>query len=226
MSALEIVLVSLLGGLILVFVFYLLIFHTNKNNRLETFAVINEDAKPNSIVFFGDSLTDFYPIQDFFPTFMIYNRGIAGDTTKDLLKRLHNIIAIKPRKIFIQIGTNDLGKNVKPIQIIANIKTIYTRLQNEVPGIEIIAISLYPVSHHKIWLSPFIAGIRTNKNIVKTNMMLKALCDEMGITYIDIHEKLSNKKGRLDSLYTLEGLHISGLGYAVISQALCDYVKK
>lgn len=226
MSPLEIVLVSVLGGLVLVAVFYLLVFHTNKNNRLETFKVINEEAKENAIIFFGDSLTDFYPIQDFFPTYTIYNRGIAGDTTKDLLRRLDNVVAIKPRKVFVQIGTNDLGKGAKPRQVIARIKMIYQHLQNEIPGVEIIAISLYPVSHHKMWLSPIIAGIRTNKKIRQTNVLLQALCAEMNIPYIDIHAQLVDSHGRIHKDFTLEGLHISGIGYGVISKILCDYVKK
>jgi len=224
MSALEIVLTSVLGGLVLVAVFYLLVFHTNKNNRLELFKVINDDAVLGAIVFFGDSLTDFFPIQDFFPNRTIYNRGIAGDTTKDLLKRIDNIIKIQPQKIFIQIGTNDLGKGVSIEKIMINIETIYTTLQKEIPNVKIIALSLYPVSHHKMWLSPVIAGIRSRKKIRKTNALIKDLCQKMNIPFIDLFSQLADQKGRLNQEYTLEGLHISGRGYAVIAQALKDYL--
>lgn len=226
MSPLEIVLVSVLGAIVLIGVFYVLVFNTNKNNRLETFKVVNEDVKEGAIVFFGDSLTEFYPIQDFFPTYTIYNRGIAGDTTKDLLARIDNVIAVKPRKVFVQIGTNDLGKGATPKKVVANIKIIYQKLTEAIPGVEIIAISLYPISHHKMWLSPIIAGIRSNKKIRTTNFLLNELCREMNITFINMHDKLVGPRKRINKEYTLEGLHISGRGYGVISQVLCDYVKK
>lgn len=224
MSVLEIVLTSVLGGLVLVAVFYLLVFHTNKNNRLELFEVLNDDAVIGATVFFGDSLTDFFPVQDFFPNRIIYNRGIAGDTTKDLLERLDNVVKIQPKKIIIQIGTNDLGKGVKIEKIIKNIEKIYQTLQKEVPNIEIIALSLYPVSHHKMWLSPVIAGIRSRKKILKTNTLLQALCMKLNIPFVQLYSQLADAKGRLNREYTLEGLHISGRGYAVIANVLKDYL--
>lgn len=224
MSPLEIVLTSVLGGLVLVVIFYLLVFHTNKENRLELFDVINVDAIHGEIVFFGDSLTDFYPIQDFFPDHVIYNRGIAGDTTTDLLKRIKNVTVIKPKKVFLQIGTNDLGKGKTPAQVVENIQKIVFELKADIPNIQLYVISLYPVSHHKMWLSPVIAGIRSNKKIRRTNSLLKQLCEQYQIPYIDMYTHLKDKKGRLEREYTLEGLHISGKGYAVISKALNEFV--
>ena len=159
-------------------------------------------------------------MQDFFPSKCIYNRGIAGDTTIDLIKRIYNIIEIQPHKIFVQIGTNDLGKGVKPQKIVSNIKKIFSILKASIPGVEIISISLYPISHHKIWLSPIIAGLRTNKKINLTNELLKKLCKEMDITYINMHEELVGANDRIKKENTLEGLHISGIGYGVISKKI------
>src|SRR5690554_2982531 len=49
---------------------------------------LNENAKHGSTVFLGDSLTDFYRTSEFFLNFNIYNRGIAGDSTDDILRRI------------------------------------------------------------------------------------------------------------------------------------------
>lgn len=224
MSALEIVLISVLGVLLVVAFLVYFITHTNSQNRMQIFKVLNEDYVDDSIVFLGDSLTDFFPLQDFFPKETIYNRGIAGDTTKNVLHRIDNVIELKPRKVFVQIGTNDLGKRVKVTKIIENIMKIYEILEERVEGVEIIAISLYPVSHHKMWLSPFISGVRSNKKIMEVNRLLQELCKDKGIKYIDVHQKLIDHKGRLKKEYTLEGLHISGLGYQVIANELKPYI--
>lgn len=220
MSALEIVLISVLGTLVLLVVLYYFLLTTNNQNRLQIFKVLNEDPIVDSIVFFGDSLTDFFPLQDFFPDQKIYNRGIAADTTKKLLKRIHNIIEIKPRKVFLQIGTNDLGKGIKVKKVVDNIIKICEILESEIPGVEVIVISLYPVSHRVIWLSPIISGLRTNNKIREVNHLLKEKCQEKGRKYLDIHQKLITAKGRLKKEYTIEGLHISGLGYKVIAEEI------
>ncbi|OQC10868.1 MAG: GDSL-like Lipase/Acylhydrolase [Tenericutes bacterium ADurb.Bin087] len=224
MSALEIVLVSLLGALIIFVAIYLFVVHTNAINRLEIFEEVNKNAKPGKIVFLGDSLTDFFPIQDFFPGVKIYNRGIAGDTTKDILKRIDNVVALQPRKLFLQIGTNDLAKASSPRKIINNVKKIVSTFKKEVLNIEIICLSLYPVSHTKKFLSPLIVGLRTNKKIQKTNELLVELCAAEGLKYLDFYTLLKDKKGRLDRHYTVEGLHISGKGYAVIAKALQSHL--
>lgn len=224
MTALEIVLISVLGAFLIVITLYLFILKTKTNDRKKTFRVINEVARANSITFVGDSLTDFFPIQDFFPEYVIYNRGIAGDCTRDVLKRLDNIIELQPRRIFIQIGTNDLGKNVKPQKIVDNIKKIIETLEANIAGVEIVVISLYPVSHHKMWLSPFLAGLRTKNKIMEVNRLLIELTKAKGLKYIDLHSQLVGNKMRINHDYTIEGLHISGVGYGVIAKALAPYI--
>lgn len=220
MSALEIVLVVVLSVTIVVVTFYLAFVQANKRQRYSFFEVLNKTAKPGSTVFLGDSLTDFFPVQDFFPERLIYNRGIAGDQTTGVLKRLPNVIAIQPKKVFLQIGTNDLGHHKPLKQVTQKVITIIETLQKEVPGVEIIVISLYPVSHHKMWLSPLIAGVRSNKRIREVNKEIKAYCEEHDLIYVDLFSLLIDEKGRLAKDYTLEGLHISARGYDVISKTL------
>lgn len=224
MSALEIVLISVLGAFILVVIMYYLVLTTNTQNRLQVFKILNKDPVKASIVFFGDSLTDFFPLQDFFPEHAIYNRGIAGDTTKNLLKRIDNIVELHPQKLFIQIGTNDLGKGKKVKKVVDNIMKIHDYISHRSPETKIHIISLYPVSHHKMWLSPFISGLRSNNKIREVNYLLAEKCSAQNISFINIHPLLINAKGRLKKEYTIEGLHISGQGYQVIADALRSYL--
>lgn len=73
-------------------------------------------AKQGQIVFFGDSITEFLPVSDWYGEYSVksgyelYNRGIGGDTTFGLYKRAkENVTCIKPSCVVILIGTNDLG---------------------------------------------------------------------------------------------------------------------
>ncbi len=225
MSPLEIVLISVMGALIGGFILYLFAVKTNRNTKLGYFDSINKNPIKGQIVFFGDSLTDFFPIHEFFPNHVMYNRGIAADTTAQLLSRLDDIIELQPRLLFLQIGTNDLGKGKKPKTIVQNIHQILTRLQKNIPGISMYVLSLYPISRAKKFTSFIPCTIRTNKAIRKTNELLKKECLELGIPFIDIHPKLVDAKGRFASEYTIEGLHLSGKGYEIIAESLRPFIQ-
>lgn len=224
MSPLEIVLISVLSGLTFVVVVYLIVLNTNKENRRQVFEILNEDFVADSIVFLGDSLTDFFPLQDFFPQYLIYNRGIAGDTTKGVLNRISNIIQLQPKKIFLQIGTNDLGKSGNYKKIYERIEDIVTILLKNIKGVDLHIISLYPVSHKKTFVSPLIAGRRSNKKLIEINKLLITLCERDNLKYIDVYNNLIDEKGKMKLEYTIEGLHISGLGYRVIAEIIRPYL--
>ena len=74
---------------------------------VKMFDDMHEDS--GGIVFLGDSITEFLNVDEFLPSYHIIKRGIAGDTTSGVLRRLGEVIALKPRKLFLLIGTNDIG---------------------------------------------------------------------------------------------------------------------
>ena len=61
--------------------------------------------------------------------------------------------------------------------------------------------------------------------IVPTNELLKALCEEKGVTYIDVWSALADGEGLLDKRYTNDGVHLVGEGYLVWRDVLKPYVK-
>lgn len=60
----------------------------------------------NDVVFIGNSLTEAFPVSEFFHA---RNRGISGNTILHLIKRIDQVIASRPRKLFIEIGINENG---------------------------------------------------------------------------------------------------------------------
>ena len=86
--------------------------------------------RPSPIVFLGDSLTEGYPAHEFFPDHYVVNRGIAADVSQEVLYRLYpNVLILKPKKIFLLIGTNDLPRKKYKPHVLENIeKIIFTKL--------------------------------------------------------------------------------------------------
>jgi lysophospholipase L1-like esterase len=185
--------------------------------RTNEFKIYNRFAKPQGIVFVGDSLTQRYPLNEFFPGLHVYNRGIDGDTTVGLLKRLDlSIFDLKPTTVVLQIGTNDLQvEGITKDLTIVNIQKIVKAIQTTLPAIHLILVSLYPVnlSIDKL-VNKFIVGPRTNEDIKSIN---QAIANIQGVKFVNVYPHLLNEDKELNMQYSKEGLHLSLAGYATIT---------
>lgn len=229
----RILFIVFLGILIIIgfIIIYILLYvnktlHQSINDKAIYLTKFNANAKPHNIVFLGDSLTEFYRTDEFFES-KIYNRGIAGDDTIGVLKRLEdNVIKIKPSKIFLQIGTNDLGKRYKYQFILNNIKLIINTLKEKLPTTSIYYISLYPINSKAVLFSKLITGPRKNIILQSINEEMKVYCNNKNIKYIDVWEHLIDQNGNLKQELTIEGLHINYNGYVEITKVLLPYVNE
>ena len=70
------------------------------------------EVGPNdNYVFLGDSLTDFYNLDEWYDELPVINSGISGYTTTDILDNVDKMVSIyNPTKVFILIGTNDISQ--------------------------------------------------------------------------------------------------------------------
>jgi hypothetical protein len=72
----------------------------------------------NRVVFFGDSITDIWKLEDYFPGKPYLNRGIGGQTTPQMLVRFRqDVIDLHPRVVVILAGTNDIAGNTGPMRL-------------------------------------------------------------------------------------------------------------
>src|SRR5271165_596600 len=78
--------------------------------RRGLFALSKIQSAP--IVMLGDSLTEGGPWRELTGCLYLVNRGIGGDTSGGVLARLDEIIALKPRAVFLMIGVNDISLGV------------------------------------------------------------------------------------------------------------------
>jgi len=179
--------------------------------RLRFFSQLHPQKK--SVVFLGNSITEAGPWSDLFPGKRVINRGISGDNSYGTWARIDSIIALKPSKIFILIGINDLKRGTPESYIIGNFDRIVNRIRTLSPKTTIYLQSVLPVAE-KV-MSNIYAKI-TNQIVVQLNGNVKQIADKYHCTYIDLfNEVFVGEDGQLPRKFTTDGLHISNAGYLV-----------
>lgn len=197
----------------------------SKSAKAKKYTELNASAQKGQTVFFGDSLTEFYDTDSVFPSFASYNRGISGDTTDGMLSRLDsNLLALEPSRIVFLGGANDLNHGLSPDEIVSNIKEILSKIKTSLPECEVYVETLYPVNPdtRPVYLNS--VADRKNEDILKINAALIPLCEEMGVTLINVHDSLTDADGKLREELTMDGLHVNKDGYSIVTNILSEYL--
>ncbi len=205
-----------------------------QQTKLERYRILNHYAKPGEILFTGSSLMEQFPINELLMsnkmTQIIYNRGIGGFTTDDMLQYMDEMVyGTRPSKIFINIGTNDISKPQYRLEtLIGNYRTILCRTKEHLPQAEIFMMAYYPVNEtDKLPDIPGAAGMfatRNNENLRTANQAVEALAAELGCRYIDVNRGLIDDRGKLKKEYTIEGIHMYANAYQIILENMKPYL--
>lgn len=178
------------------------------------------DYDQNKIIFFGDSLTEYGNWSELFHDNNIINRGIGGDTTFGLLDRISEITNLKPNKLFIMAGINDLTMGHSVYQTYSNYNKIINIVKEKSPKTKIYIQSTLPINN-KINRATVTPG-----DIVNLNQKLKSLAANNGSVFIDLFNTFADKKGHLQSKFTYDGTHLKGDGYLIWKQKINEYVQQ
>lgn len=191
--------------------------------KLAAYRELNKTARKGEILFVGSSLMEMFPIEEFtsgmnLPS-AICNRGVGSYKTEDLLGALDVcVFELAPRRIFINIGTNDLSDPCIPIPgIIRNYEEILARIKERPPAVELYLMAYYPVNFDAATPEmKEVLRVRTNEKIAEANREVGKLAQRVGARYVDLNDKLQDDQGNLKAEYTIEGMHIKPEGYRAI----------
>ena len=157
---------------------------------------------------------------------IIYNRGIGGFITDELLENIDTcILDLKPSKLFINIGTNDLSNPDIPIaQMIDHYDQILCQVKDVLPDVKLYLMAYYPINYDAATeeMKPCLL-VRTNPKIAEANAAVKKLAEKYHAKYMDINDPLKDENGNLKAEYTIEGMHIKEEGYRAIFPEFIRY---
>ena len=109
---------------------------------MQLHSVVSADV---DLVLLGDSLAEFWDAKMFLPM-SVENLGVAGDRTEHVLWRLAapDWSKIRPRGVFIMLGTNNLPVGDKPCAVIAGLKKVFERAKSIWPSARVAFLEIPP----------------------------------------------------------------------------------
>ena len=170
------------------------------------------------VVFFGDSITDMWKLDESFPGKHYINRGISGQTTPQMLVRFRqDVIDLRPAVVVILAGTNDIAGNTGP-ESLEQIEGDYASLAQlaRANGIRVVFSSVLPINGYSPRAMNFFLQ-RSPEKILSLNEWLKKYCAENGIVYLDYFSAMVDEHGFLKQDLTEDGLHPNAAGFAIMA---------
>jgi lysophospholipase L1-like esterase len=177
--------------------------YAQENEKYEDYEV--------DVAFLGDSLTDGYDLERYYPQFVTVNRGIGGDTTFGLEKRMQvSVYDLKPKVVVMLIGANNLHN------MFDNYENLLIGLRDNLPETKVVLVSL--TSMGMDWA-------HMNQLAAYNNVKIKLLAEKYGYSYVDLYAALFNlETGEIRAEYTTDGGHQTHEGYEVFTANITPVV--
>jgi len=175
-------------------------------------------AGEKRVVFFGDSITDIWHLDQYFPGKPYVNRGISGQTTPQMLVRFRqDVIELHPKVVVILAGTNDIAGNTGPMRN-EDIEADYASMAElaRANGVGVVFSSVLPVHNYTERSKDFFAQ-RPPARILQLNDWLKDYCAKNKIVHLDYFPALVDDKGLLRKELADDGLHPNDAGYKIMA---------
>ncbi|SHK22184.1 GDSL-type esterase/lipase family protein [Hespellia stercorisuis] len=162
----------------------------------------------NSVVM-GDSITQGFADYDILDTSsVIADRGVELD---ELGSALETVEALSPQVIFLAYGMNDvIGTNGDSALFKEQYSAVLDELSEKLPNTRVFVNSIFPVQQVEIDNQPLY------KNLDKYNKVLKELCDERQISFID------NTEIATSDYYEDDGVHLKADFYPIWASRMTE----
>lgn len=167
-------------------------------------ATTRRDAPTTApVTFVGDSLTAQGDWQAAFPDRVVFNQGISGDTSFQLMARLPEIRRTGAGTYLVMVGINDIVWGYDPGRIAARIQWLRTGLQIGT-GARVIIQSTIPCAR-------FRCGADGVRRVAELNERLARRTPPRD--FVDLTPVMADGDG-LRRAYTVDGVHLNAAGYA------------
>ena len=199
-------------------------YYRKANTMLEN-PIENEDR----VVFMGNSITEFWENvhPDFFVGKTYVNRGIAGQTTSQMLLRFRaDVVNLHPKVVVFLGGTNDIAGNTGDVSLDIIEDNIFSMIELATSNdISVVLCSVLPVFDYS-WST----GKEPAEKIIELNEALRFYAETHGIAFVDFHSPMKDDRNGLRYELGEDGVHPNVDGYLImeplVEQAIVLELKK
>src|ERR1700752_1965540 len=182
-----------------------------------------EQIKPGKYktIFLGNSLTEMFDLNAYFKDTTILNCGIVGDFSEGLVSRAELIARLKPTKLFIEIGINDIIEKISLTEICNNYNQLIEIIKKKSPETKIYIQSNLPLIINR---PSILTGNEHVNNLVKMqNENLRQLSVKTGCIYVDVYTEFAKEKNK-ESLFIWDGIHLTDKAYQIWAEKVKGYL--
>jgi lysophospholipase L1-like esterase len=190
-------------------------------------ALMPPAAGESRVVFFGDSITDMWKLEEYFPGKPYINRGIGGQTTPQMLLRVRpDVVNLQAKVVVILAGTNDIAGNTGPMRL-EDIEANYASMAElaRAHNIHVVFSSILPV-HNYTPRSQDLFAVRSPEKILELNRWLKTYCAANNYVYLDYFSAMVDDRGLLKRDLADDGLHPNVAGYKLMAPLVQAAIEK
>lgn len=160
------------------------------------------------------------------PSAKIRVSGVCGELTGEMVLRFRrDVLQHQPSHVVLLGGTNDLGWNATPSEIMRNLVTMYELAQaSQVIPIPVAVPSIRVDgtgggSDAEDWIGQHLS------RRAELNGLIRDYAFSKGLPWIDLcRATVESTTGQLAAHYSNDGLHLSTAGYRLLAQLLYDQV--
>ncbi|WP_336834371.1 GDSL-type esterase/lipase family protein [Sphingobacterium siyangense] len=165
-----------------------------------------------AIVFLGNSITERAEWQELLADsrYPVLNRGIGGDNSFGILARIDEVLRGRPRAIFLMDGINDQFRKLPQEVSVNNYKRIIKRIKKISPKPLIYLQSALPINEERT-KEPYTKG--RNVLVPILNEKLRQLAADENIPFVDLCPLFQDNEGRLNAIYSADGVHLIPSAY-------------
>lgn len=197
------------------------------------------------VICFGDSLTAGFqspsrdnpagletPYGQFLQSFLggaaaVRTSGICGELTGEMVMRFRrDVLDHHPSYVPILGGTNDLGWNKSPSEIMSNLTMMYeqTLMMGGVPiPVTIPSIRVEDASgsqEGQEWMAGHLARRK------QLNQLVKDYADSKDLAYVDLFTAtVDHESGQLVAMYSNDGIHLTTAGYRLFAEHVAQILR-
>ena len=166
----------------------------------------NNHIRISSIICFGDSLTQGYGATENknYPHFLqqltnitVINKGINGNTSKDGLDRIDDILKIQDALVIIEFGANDFFQQIPLNETKNNIIQIIDKLQNVGDVVVLVSTEDNQLKNQYNMLK----NVAKKKNVLFIDGILNEIWNDRSLFSDDVHPNTSGYKLVAEKIY-------------------------